>query len=209
MNIVFAAIAPHPPILLPSVGSESDREKVRGTISKMEELGDIFEIARPDRLIISSPHPEWGFEVPLFFLARGFEGEIDRTLTDLEDPRSHFERGKRSFDAGIDGEEHRVALIASGDLSHRLKEDGPYGSHPDGERFDSELLRSLKEGDFETVLTLDGKYPQAGECGLRSIAFILGILEGRRERTDKSFSLDGVFYEGPFGVGYLTANFSV
>jgi len=41
----------------------------------------------------------------------------------------------------------------------------------------------------------------AGECGLKSIAILLGILEGIK------YEPQILSYEGPFGVGYLTAEF--
>jgi len=44
---------------------------------------------------------------------------------------------------------------------------------------------------------------EAGECGFRSILIILGILN----QLDCKF--DALSYEGPFGVGYLTANFKI
>ncbi len=37
--LTFAAISPHPPIILPSVGSKEDREKVKTTIESLEFLG--------------------------------------------------------------------------------------------------------------------------------------------------------------------------
>ena len=39
----------------------------------------------------------------------------------------------------------------------------------------------------------------AGECGLRSILILLGILSGNKIKPEV------LSYEGPFGVGYLVA----
>ncbi len=69
MPIVFTAISPHPPIILPSVGSKEDREQVKKTIASLESLGKKLKETDPDSIIISSPHPDWGFNVPLHFLA--------------------------------------------------------------------------------------------------------------------------------------------
>jgi len=199
-NIVFAAISPHPPIILPSVGSEEDRKQVKKTIDNLENLGKEFKKAEPDSIIISSPHPDWGFNVPLFFLAKDFKGEIQTYLTGLEDPKFYFEEGTKSQIPNS-----RIALIASGDLSHCLKEDGPYGLHPDGPKFDKALIEALKKKDIETVLRLDEMYPEAGECGLRSFCFILGILEA----SGIKYQPEILSYEFPFGVGYLVANFKI
>ncbi len=209
MSLVFASIVPHPPILLPSVGSEYDREKVSATILAMEKLGEELTVKDPDRIIISSPHPDWGFDVPLFFLAQEFEGEVEKILIGLEKPSLYFDEGKDRYRSDIALSEDRIALIASGDLSHRLKEDGPYGLHPDGERFDKEFVGFLKKNDISNILSLDQKYPQAGECGLRSFSFLSGVLDAYGEKTDREIKTDIMSYEGPFGVGYLVANFKL
>ena len=96
-------------------------------------------------------------------------------------------------------------MIASGDLSHCLKEEGPYGFHPDGPKFDKALIESLKKKDIEKILKLDEMYPDAGECGLRSFCFLLGILEA----SGLDYQPEILSYEGPFGVGYLVANFKL
>jgi aromatic ring-opening dioxygenase LigB subunit len=204
-DIVFAAISPHPPIILPSVGSKEDRDRVKKTIKALEDLGRVFKKENPEEIIISSPHPDWGFNVPLFFLAKGFKGEVKNYLIGSESPEYYFLKGREL------GEElssvkikRRVALIASGDLSHCLKEDGPYGFNPDGPEFDEKLIDSLKKKDIKTILSLDEKYPEAAECGLRSFAFLLGILEGLKIKYDAEM----ISYEGPFGVGYLVAQFN-
>ena len=206
-NIVFTAISPHPPIILPSVGSKEDREKVKKTIESLEFLGRKFKELNPDKIIISAPHPDWGFNVPLFFLAKDFKGEIKTYLMGMESPVFYFEQGKKVYHetCNIKPKTRKIALIASGDLSHCLKEDGPYGFNPDGPKFDKALVEALKKKDIETILKLDEMYPEAGECGLRSFCFLLGILEESRI----NYQPEILSYEGPFGVGYLVANFKL
>ncbi len=202
MSLVFAAIAPHPPILLPDVGSQEDRELVKGTIDNMNMLGDILEGKKPSKIAISSPHPQWGFDVPLFFLAKNFEGDIEKLLLSIESPKHYFEKGKSFYKEEIEGSNLKFAFIASGDLSHCLKQGAPNGFHPDGPKFDEELIECIEKKDIEKMLKLDEKYPEAAECGLRSICFLFGVLEQRGKYTPKVLS-----YEGPFGVGYLVVNF--
>ena len=165
MKIRFAAIAPHPPILLPQVGSEKDRVKVKKTLDALEKAAKIFEKENPDHLIISSPHPDWGFNVPLYFIAKNFKGGIKTYLTGLENPDFYFEEGKKVYSQL---EDKTYGLIASGDLSHRLKEDGPYGFHDQGPKFDKALIDFLKKKDIASILKLDQMFPEAGECGLGS-----------------------------------------
>ncbi|MBL7142479.1 MAG: AmmeMemoRadiSam system protein B [Candidatus Pacebacteria bacterium] len=215
-NIVSAFISPHPPIILPSVGSKEDREKVKTTIESLYVLSKELKKTNPQQIVISSPHPDWGFEVPLYFLANNFQGKIDMVLTGSESPEFYFNEGKRIYKNLA--EDKKYALIASGDLSHCLKEDGPYGLNPQGGKFDKELIESLKKKDIENILKLDNKYPEAGECGLRSICFLLGMLEANSTRASTELSRmssgqvwqpEILSYEFPFGVGYLVANFKL
>jgi len=202
-KIVFAAISPHPPIILPSVGSEEDRAQVKNTIESLEKLGKKLKEANPDSVIISAPHPDWGFNVPLYFLAKDFKGKVKTFLIGLETPEFYFSEGKKLRGELFSAE--KLALIASGDLSHCLKEGGPYGFHPDGPKFDKALIDALKKKDIKTIFKLDDLYPEAGECGLRSFCFLLGILEA----SGIKWQPEVLSYEGPFGVGYLVANFKL
>ena len=205
-KIVLAAISPHPPIILPTVGSEEDRAQVKNTIESLEKLGKKLKETNPDSVIISAPHPDWGFNVPLFFLAKDFKGEITTYLVGLEEPRFYFEKGKEVYKSiSQRSNSQKVALIASGDMSHCLKEEGPYGFNPDGPKYDKALIDALKKKDIETILKLDDLYPEAGECGLRSFCFLLGILEA----SGINWQPEILSYEGPFGVGYLVVNFKL
>ena len=203
--LVFACLSPHPPIILPTVGSEADRAKVKKTIQSLEKLGKQLAKAKPDCLLITFPHPDWGFNVPLHFLAKDVRGiEVKARLTDLESPQVHFKRGKEL----IKNLEYvkRLAWIASGDMSHRLKEDGPYGLHPSGPKFDQKFIELLKKKDIPEILNLPERFvEEAGECGLRSFCMLLGALEG----TKINWQPEILSYEGPFGVGYLVANLKI
>lgn len=160
---------------------------------------------KPSTIIISSPHEDWGFNVPLHFLASDFKGKMIKYLTSEESPVFHFEEGRKTYKAiNVEGETSNIiALIASGDLSHCLKDEGPYGFNPQGPEFDKALIEALKRKDIEKILQLDELYPEAGECGLRSICFMLGILEA----SGVDYRPEILSYEGPFGVGYLVVNY--
>jgi aromatic ring-opening dioxygenase LigB subunit len=96
----------------------------------------------------------------------------------------------------------RIAVVASGDMSHRLKEEGPYDYHPDGPRFDKKMCEYLSAGDVLATIKMPAELrDNAGECGFRSVVMMLGTLDG------KDFSSSVISYEGPFGVGYLVAEF--
>lgn len=96
----------------------------------------------------------------------------------------------------------KSVIIASGDLSHKLKEEGPYSYSPEGEKFDKELISLLQEGNTKGVFAIDKcMVEEAGECGLRSIYILLGSLNGKNVKGEL------LSYEGPFGVGYGVMKF--
>ncbi len=93
-----------------------------------------------------------------------------------------------------------AAVLASGDLSHRLNPGAPAGFNPRGAEYDQLLVELLRDGRVEDILDIDPKLvDEAGECGLRSFVIALGMLDG------EPFKTEIISYEGPFGVGYLVA----
>lgn len=91
----------------------------------------------------------------------------------------------------------KVVIIASGDLSHKLKNEGPYSYSPYGEKFDSELLKNLENGDVLGAFNLNKTMiEEAGQCGLNSVYILLGTMEGKEIKGEL------LSYEGTFGVGY-------
>jgi len=216
--IIFSAIVPHPPILLPAVGSKEDRQTLKETLGALDILAKKFEKLNPDLIIISSPHRDWGIKVPLYFLKSGFEVKNYQTpeniiikeknimpiLTTNASAQQHFEWGK-NFYSKLQNQKLKIAFIASGDLSHCLKESGPYGFNPDGPKFDKKLTELLKAKDIKNILKLNDLFPEAGECGLRSFCFLLGVVE----TSKKDWAANILSYEGPFGVGYLVADLKI
>jgi AmmeMemoRadiSam system protein A len=97
----------------------------------------------------------------------------------------------------------RVVYVASGDLSHKLLDDGPYGFVPEGPQFDERITRDFANGDLLDVLCMDTSLAErAAECGLRSFQMMAGALDGTAVESEL------LSYEGPFGVGYGIACFT-
>jgi aromatic ring-opening dioxygenase LigB subunit len=97
-----------------------------------------------------------------------------------------------------------IGIIASGDLSHRLTPEAPAGYSPRGKEFDEKLIKLLKKKDVKGILNLNQDLvEEAGECGYRSIIILLGALDSLNWQPEI------LSYEGPFGVGYLVANFKL
>lgn len=92
----------------------------------------------------------------------------------------------------------RIAFIASGDCSHRLKRGAPAGFSPRAVEFDQLLVDAITRGDFESLMHVEPDLVEAaGECGLRSFVTLGGVIPDATTRV--------LAYEGPWGVGYLSA----
>lgn len=113
----------------------------------------------------------------------------------------HYKLGQ-CIRRAVDQLGRRVVFIASGDLSHKLLPEGPYGAVPEGPVFDRACTECLEKGDFLRLLTLDGSLcTRAAECGLRSFWIMTGAWDGVALKSRL------LSYEGPFGVGYGVASF--
>lgn len=264
MPIVFAAITPHPPVLIPEIGKDN-LKKISQTQEAMKKLEQEFYAAKPESVLIISPHGkilpgafninlsadysanfkefgdfglelkfksdyltiqniraadeanqarpivlsseseiDHGFAVPLYYLlAHAKNLPIIPITYSALDFKDHFAFGQflRRRLARVN---KRFALIASGDLSHRLTKDAPGGFSKDGKKFDKNLVDLLKKGEPEKIVKIKPKFAaEAAECGLRSILILLGIIESFDAKAEV------LSYEGPFGVGYLVCNFKL
>lgn len=93
--------------------------------------------------------------------------------------------------------DRRTVIIASGDLSHRLKEDGPYGYRKEGPEYDARIMDIMGQGAFGELLSFPESFLEcAGECGHRSFT----VMAGAFDKT--AVDAKRLSYEGPFGVGY-------
>ena len=99
-------------------------------------------------------------------------------------------------------EDRRIAIIASGDLSHALTVESPNDYHEDGPIFDEQLIQMLEVRNTAGILGMNQDFIRnAHECGYPSVLITLGILKNINY-TFKTYS-----YEAPFGIGYLVGNF--
>lgn len=143
-----------------------------------------------------------GIMVPLYYLRR--EQETSLKIIPIAyswlDRAKHFSFGKAIAEAAQKSPE-RIGIVASGDLSHRLIQ-GSQAEIENGKKFDQQLIKDLKENKLEEICIYDEDLVEnAGECGYRSIITLLGALDGIEAKPEV------LSYEGPFGVGYLVANF--
>lgn len=262
MSIVFAAITPHPLILIPSIGKENIKS-LKKTLASYKELENNLYASGAEIIMIISPHgliqansftmnlnPEFkidfekfgdfstkmsfkgdvgfaykiresletkaplqliseekldhGIGVPLYLLAQNLHNiKIIPIYYSNINLNAHFEFGQ-ILKKELLVNKNKIAIIASGDLSHRLSKDSPAGYSPKGAKFDKKLIEYLKNNKTQNLLNINKKLiNEAGECGLRSIIILLGILEGIK------YDPQLLSYEAPFGVGYLTMNFKL
>ncbi|KKQ90420.1 MAG: Extradiol ring-cleavage dioxygenase class III protein subunit B [Berkelbacteria bacterium GW2011_GWA1_39_10] len=263
MSLNFAGISPHPPIIIPKIGSLDDLQKVGNTILAMKKLSSTFKNAEIDTLIVISPHMlvypdkfsicgmkklfgtfaqfdhpdivfdyesdidlaieidkkaksegiktllynndgeffelDHGLMVPLYYLKQQQETAfkvLPIAYSNL-DRAAHFSFGQiiRDVAKTYPG---RVGILASGDLSHQLLQNN------DGQEFDRKIVEDIKKSNVKNILYYEDEFIEAaGECGYRSILILLGVLDGIKAK------MEILSYEGPFGVGYLVANYTL
>lgn len=137
--------------------------------------------------------------VPLAFLDPGARRRIVvLSLSDLP-YESHRSLGRAVHDAAI-ALGRKVVFVASGDMSHRLTRDAAAGFSPRAAELDAAIAERVRQGRFGDLIHLDRDLVEAGgECGLRSVISLGGFC------GDDPVPARVLAYEGPWGVGYLTA----
>lgn len=150
------------------------------------------------------PALDHGVLIPFYFLRKaGVECPIVRMGLSGFSPLDHYRLGRCVAEAA-EALGRRAVFVASGDLSHKLKENGPYGLAPEGPVFDEAVTKAMASGDFLQFLTMDPSLcERAAECGLRSFQMMAGALD------DLAVEPRLLSHEGTFGVGYAVALFPV
>ena len=142
------------------------------------------------------PALDHGTMIPLYFIEKEIKIPWVRIGLSGLPMKMHYELGQM-LRAAADKLERRVFLVASGDLSHKLKDDGPYGFAAEGPEFDERTMAALEKGDFLSLMEIDDVFAKkAAECGLRSFWIMAGAFDGQAVKTEN------LAHEGPFGVGY-------
>ena len=141
-----------------------------------------------------------GTAVPLYFLLRnGWNGSVVALGYSFLSNEDHLRFGS-CITSAVNQVGRRVAFIASGDLSHRLKPTAPAGFNPSAHLFDEEIVDALSSNDPQRIVTIDpGLRKLAGECGYRSMLVAIGAT------SELPLTCEVMNYEAPFGVGYLVA----
>ena len=100
--------------------------------------------------------------------------------------------------------DRRTVIIGSGDLSHKLKADGPYGLAKEGPEYDERIMDVLSRAAFDELLDFDESFcDRAAECGHRSFCILAGALDGLSVEAER------LSHEGTFGIGYGVCTYRV
>ena len=158
-----------------------------------------YEVAR-----VRGVELDHGTAVPLYFLLRnGWRGSLVALGYTFLSNEDHLRFGS-CIKRAIDETMRPVALVASGDLSHRLKPGAPAGFNPEAHLFDEEVVASLRSCEPERIVKIDQSLRrQAGECGYRSMLVAFGATE------EIEPACEVLHYEAPFGVGYMVAQLTL
>lgn len=138
-----------------------------------------------------------GTMVPLYFVNQYWQDyQLVRIGLSGCSLTTHYELGQAIRETA-DFLNRKTVIIASGDLSHRLKEEGPYGYRKEGPEYDSRIMEVMETGAFMDLFDFTEDFcEKAGECGHRSFTIMAGALDRTKVEVKR------LSYEGPFGVGY-------
>lgn len=141
-----------------------------------------------------------GSLVPLYFLHEaGYRGRVLLIALPYPNTGSELTFGA-AIRAAADESGQRWAVLASGDMSHRLTRDAPAGYAPRARAFDDGFVARLRATDLHGAISLPADLIEvAAEDVVQSTSVAAGAIDFAM-RNARVFA-----YEGPFGVGYCEA----
>ena len=259
--LVFGAICPHSPVLIPAIGKENTQLfpktleayktlKARlaeaapevlviitshGEVAEdkfilpsatefevsFEEFGDLatkFKVAAATTWInnlrealkskanigvVNQEKLDYGSGVPLFYLNQELKCPVVVVNQAAASRQAHWELGRLLGEEFL-ATEMRIAVVASGELSHCLNENAPGGYNPQAKTFDNRVVEILTHKKTEDILNMkDEEIAEIKECGLKSMMVLLGVF------AESEYESEFLAYENPLGVGCLSLNFKI
>ena len=143
-----------------------------------------------------------GTMVPLYFIEQRYKDfRLVRTGLSGLSLTEHYAFGQ-IIQRAVEETGRKAVLVASGDLSHKLQEYGPYGFAKEGPEYDERIMDAAGRAAFGEMLAFDEHFcEKAAECGHRSFVIMAGALDGL-EVEAKAYS-----HEDVTGVGYGICSF--
>ena len=150
------------------------------------------------------PRLDHGVMVPLYFINKRYtDYKLVRIGLSGYSLEVHKSLG-RIIDNVCSETDKKIVIVASGDLSHCQKKDGPYGYRPEGPEYDEKLMDVMKRCALSELTQFSERLLDASqECGHRSFVIMSGILHSH-DITSEVLS-----HEATFGVGYGIAVFKI
>ena len=148
------------------------------------------------------PALDHGTMVPLWFIRNKYkEGSIVRIGLSGLPLTDHYRLGMIIRDA-VRNTGRRVVFVASGDLSHKLQDHGPYGFAPEGPVYDERIMDVMGRASFGELFDFDNSFcDKAAECGHRSFVIMAGVFDGMTVRAER------LVHQDVTGVGYGICTF--
>ncbi|MCR5670561.1 MAG: AmmeMemoRadiSam system protein A [Butyrivibrio sp.] len=143
-----------------------------------------------------------GTMVPLWFIRNKYKGgKIVRIgLSGL--PLADHYRFGQMIQRAVEKTGRRAVVVASGDLSHKLQEYGPYGYAPEGPVYDHKIMDVCSRGAFGELFDFEESFcEKAAECGHRSFVIMAGTLDGLKVVATR------LSHQDVTGVGYGVCTF--
>ncbi|MBO4439254.1 MAG: AmmeMemoRadiSam system protein A [Spirochaetaceae bacterium] len=143
-----------------------------------------------------------GTMVPLWFILKKYKDfKLVRTGLSGYDLLKHYEYGMLIKET-VEELGRKAVYVASGDLSHKLQDYGPYGFAEEGPVYDKRIMDVCSGARFGELFDFDENFcEKAAECGHKSFVIMAGALDGKAvEATQYS-------HEDVTGVGYGICSF--
>ena len=170
-------------------------------VDKIENLADEDDFPC-GTLGEESSELDHGTMVPLWFIRNKYKGgKIVRIGLSGLPLKDHYKLGMYIAEA-IEELGRKAVFVASGDLSHKLQDYGPYGFAKEGPEYDKRIMDVMGRAAFGELFDFSDSFcDKAAECGHRSFVIMAGALDRRNVRSEV-FS-----HEDITGVGYGICSF--
>ena len=148
------------------------------------------------------PSLDHGTMVPLWFIRNKYkDGKIVRIGLSGLPLIDHYRLGQL-IQKAADNTGRRAVFVGSGDLSHKLRDYGPYGFAKEGPEYDERIMDVMGRAAFGELFDFDESFcDRAAECGHRSFVIMAGAFDGIAVKAEK------LVHQDVTGVGYGICTF--
>jgi AmmeMemoRadiSam system protein B len=142
-----------------------------------------------------------GAMVPLYFMQKaGWKGPTVVIGFPMEVSSEQNEALGQAITNAARKDGRRWAVLASGDMSHRLIKGAPAGFHPRAKEFDAVVVEAVGQGKYKLAVEVKS---DLRECAAEDVIDSLEVAASVNQYSSAGHKL--LNYECPFGVGYLIA----